>query len=82
MYVPGVIVTGLYVPKFPPVSADGPDHVPDEDGLPPSDANKFPVEPFEQKLTVPSVPAFGAEVIVTVATLASFEQGEVPETVY
>ena len=32
MYVPGVIVTGLYVPKFPPVSADGPDHVPDEDG--------------------------------------------------
>ena len=82
MYVPGVIVTGLYVPKFPPVSADGPDHVPEEDGLPPSDVNKFPDEPFEQKLEVPFVPAFGAEVIVTVATLTSFEQGEVPVTVY
>ena len=82
MYVPGVIVTGLYVPKFPPVSADGPDHVPDEDGLAPRDANDFADGRFEQKLTVPSVPAFGAEVIVTVATLASFEQGEVPETVY
>jgi hypothetical protein len=82
VYVPGVIVTGLYVPKFPPVSADGPDHIPEEDGLPPSDENKFPDEPFEQKLEVPFVPAFGAEVIVTVATLTSFEQGEVPVTVY
>jgi hypothetical protein len=81
VYVPGVIVTGLYVPRFPPVSADGPDHVPEEDGLPPSDENKFPDEPFEQKLTVPSIPAFGGAVSVTETVAVAFGHPPVPVTV-
>jgi len=82
VYVPGVMVTGSYVPRFPPVKAEGPDHVPVADGLPPSDENKFADAPFEQKFAVPLVPALGAVVIVTVTELTSFAHGAVTVTVY
>ena len=77
------MVTGLYVPKYPPVSVDGlADHVPADAGVPPKLEYKFADEPLEQKDIDPLLPALGAAVIVIVATLTSLEQGAVPVTVY
>ena len=75
-------MAGLYVPKFPPVRADGPDHVPVVCGDPPNDAKRLAEAPLEQKEALPFVPALVAVFTVTVTVaVAAVAQGAVGFTV-
>ena len=82
VYVPAVFVPGVNVPDEPPVSAEGPDHVPPEFGVPPNKENKFNAASFEQTVVLPFVPAVTAVFTVTVMVATDVAaQGAMPCTV-
>ena len=78
-YAPASIVAGSIMP---PLTAEGPLHVPPASGVPPSCAKSEAGASLLQSVIVPSVPGSGGVLITTVTVALSSGQGAVPATVY
>ena len=79
--MPATFDPGSKVPKFPLVNAEGPDHIPVTSGVPPNSSKRLEIGSVGQKLIVPSDPAFGPVVNVTIISAVASRQEPVPATV-